>query len=175
MLQKLDDLNNFHKKKDPWGYSLNPDDLKRVEILLSEIPESKYMNVLDVGCGQGFVTSRLPGENIYGIDISTEAIKHANNRNIEQVNFIQGSIFDLNKMFKKKFDLIIITGVLYPQYIGDSSSLIYKIIDKLLSDGGFLITVHIDEWYSCQFPYLKLKQFYYPYRDYNHKLEIYGK
>lgn len=175
MIQKLDDLNNFHKKKDPWDYQSNPEDLNRLEVLLSEIPDRKYVNVLDIGCGQGFVTSRLPGENIYGVDISEEAIKQAIKASSEKLNFVQSSIFDLNKNFQNKFDLIVITGVLYPQYIGNSSSLIYIIIDKILKENGYLITVHIDEWYSCQFPYLKLKQFYYPYRDYNHKLEIYGK
>lgn len=175
MIQDINDLNNFHKKEDPWNYNLNSDDSNRLEILLSEIPQRKYLNVLDIGCGQGFITSKLPGENIYGVDISEEAIKHAIKTNPKNINFIQSSIYNLNKVFSKQFDLIIITGVLYPQYIGNSSSLIYKIIDKLLIENGYLISVHIDEWYSCQFPYLKLKEFYYPYRQYNHKFEIYGK
>jgi len=175
MIQDLGELNEFHKTNDPWGYFSNPDDLNRAEILLSEIPDIQYNNVLDIGCGQGFITSKLQGNNIYGVDISEEAIKQAKKRNEDKINFVQGSIFDLNKIFSIKFDLVVITGVLYPQYIGHSSALIYKIIDDLLIKGGFLITVHIDEWYSCSFPYLKIKQFYYPYREYNHKLEIYGK
>ena len=76
-------------------------------------------------------------------------------------------------MLDKKFDLIVITGVLYSQYIGKSSSLIYKIIDSLLVPKGILVSVHINDWYNCQFPYLKLKQRFYNYRNYNHKLEIY--
>ena len=175
MIQDINDLNNFHKTEDPWDYNSNPEDSNRLEILLSEIPKKKYSNVLDIGCGQGFVTSKLPGENVWGVDISDEAIKNAMKNNSKNIRFIQSSIYNLNNDFSEKFDLIIITGVLYPQYIGASSSLIYLIVDKLLSENGYLISVHIDEWYSSQFPYLKLKQFYYPYRNYTHKLEIYHK
>ena len=37
MIQKITELNNFHKEEDPWGYSLNADDKKRLEILLKQI------------------------------------------------------------------------------------------------------------------------------------------
>jgi 2-polyprenyl-3-methyl-5-hydroxy-6-metoxy-1,4-benzoquinol methylase len=176
MIQELNELNEFHKNKDPWGYKNNPDDKKRLEILLSEIPNKEYKNVLDIGCGQGFITSNLPGENIIGVDISEAAITNANSNNTKaHITFKNGSIFEINKLISKKFDLIIITGVLYPQYIGKASSLIYKIIDELLEHNGIFISVHINEWYTCQFPFLKLKEHYYSYRNYNHKLEIYGK
>lgn len=175
MIQKLDDLNSFHKKKDPWNYNSNPEDKKRLNILLSEIPERNYDNVLDIGCGQGFITKHLPGEKITGVDISHEAIDFAQNHSNDRINFIEGSIFDLNKILDSKYDLIVITGVLYPQYIGSSSSLIYLIINELLEKDGILISVHIEEWYKCQFPFLKLNEMIYSYREYFHKLEIYIK
>ena len=68
-----------------------------------------------------------------------------------------------------------ITGVLYPQYIGESKSLVYRIIDDLLAPDGILISVHINEWYSARFPYLRLKESYYSYREYTHLLETYVK
>tara|TARA_R110000751_G_scaffold105046_4_gene200866 strand:+ start:87351 stop:87881 length:531 start_codon:yes stop_codon:yes gene_type:complete len=176
MIQNINELNKFHKNLDPWGYKDNPDDQKRVDILLSEIPKKDYYNVLDIGCGQGFVTKFLPGEKIIGVDISKNAINNANKLNDKKnLAFEVCSIFELQKKFDKKFDLIIITGVLYPQYIGESSSLIYKIINDLLNDNGLLVSVHINEWYNCQFPFLKLKEIHYSYRNYNHKLEIYAK
>jgi 2-polyprenyl-3-methyl-5-hydroxy-6-metoxy-1,4-benzoquinol methylase len=143
--------------------------------LLSEIPEKEYFNVLDIGCGQGFITKELPGVNIYGVDISQKAIDYANKISTERLQFKQGSIFEIDKIFNIKFDLIIVTGVLYPQYIGNSSRLIYLLIDKILNEKGILISVHINEWYQSQFPYLKAKQFYYDYRQYTHNIEIYLK
>lgn len=175
MIQEKEELDFFYEQNDPWEYEKNSEDLKRKEILLSEIYENQYENVLDIGCGQGFVTNDLPGKNIYGIDISDQAIEYAKHVCEKKIIFKQGSIYEVDKLFNIQFDLIIITGVLYPQYIGDSSSLIYLLIDKILKKGGILVSVHIDNWYKAQFPYLKLKQIYYDYRQYTHNLEIYSK
>jgi trans-aconitate methyltransferase len=175
MLQPIDDLEEWHKKDDPWGYENNPEDIKRRDILLSEIPERSYKNVLDIGCGQGFVTKRLPGDRIIGVDVSQEAIKKAQVFENERIKFIQGSLFQLNKIFTGKFDLIIITGVLYPQYVGNSLTLVYRIFDKLLEASGILVSVHINDWYKARFPYLLLDVFSYDYREYIHRLEVYVK
>ncbi len=175
MIQKKEELDKWHDKEDPWRYNENKDDAIRKDILLQEIPSRNYKNVLDIGCGQGFITKDLPGEKVYGVDISQRAIEFANKMQNENLIFKQGSIFEIDKLFTIKFDLIIITGVLYPQYIGKSSSLIYLLLDKILKKNGVLISVHINEWYNSQFPYLKVKHTYYDYRDYIHNLEIYTK
>ena len=174
MLQKIDDLEKWNNTEDPWGYNKNSHDSLRKVFLLDNIPKREYENVLDIGCGQGFITNDLPGKNIYGVDISKTAIKYACKNN-NKVDYSVGSIFEINKLFKIQFDLIIITGVLYPQYIGKSSSLVYLLIDKILSQNGILISAHINEWYSSQFPYLKINQLYYDYREFTHNLEIYSK
>jgi 2-polyprenyl-3-methyl-5-hydroxy-6-metoxy-1,4-benzoquinol methylase len=174
MLQKIDDLEQWNDNEDPWGYNNNfHDDLRKIT-LLDQIPKRDYENVLDIGCGQGFITNNLPGKNVYGVDISETAIKFARKSNTK-VDYSVGSIFEIDKLVEIKFDLIIITGVLYPQYIGNSSSLIYLLIDKILRPNGILISVHINEWYSSQFPYLKINQLYYDYREFTHNLEIYSK
>lgn len=175
MIQKKEELEQWYNNEDPWGYNDNKDDITRKEILLSEIPKIKFKNVLDIGCGQGFITKDLPGETVYGVDISESAINLANKISNNSLIFRQGSVFEIDKLFDIKFDLIIITGVLYSQYIGKSSNLIYLLIDKILNENGVLISVHINEWYQVQFPYLRTKQFYYDYRQYTHNLEIYSK
>lgn len=174
MLQKIEDLEQWYKTEDPWGYNNNSHDTFRKEILFNEIPKIEYENVLDIGCGQGFITKDLLGKNLYGVDISESAIKYAK-ENCPGVNFQLGSIFEIDKLFDFQFDLIIITGVLYPQYIGNSCSLIYLLIDKILKKNGILVSVHINEWYSAQFPYFKINQLFYDYREYIHNLEIYTK
>jgi len=175
MLQPIKDLEDWHKEDDPWGYEDNPEDIKRRDILLSEIPNKSYKNVLDIGCGQGFITKHLPGPSIIGVDISHEAIKKAKKIESDRIKFVQSSLFELNKIFAGKFDLIIITGVLYPQYVANSLNLAYKIIDKLLEDSGILVSVHINSWYKARFPYLLLDVFSYDYREYMHRLEVYVK
>ncbi len=175
MLQPIDDLEKWHSSNDPWGYETNPEDIKRKDILLSELPQKKYNNVLDIGCGHGFVTRDLPGRRVLGVDISHEAIRKAKAYETERIKFLQSSLFELNSKLSETFDLVVITGVLYPQYIGNAQTLVYVIIDKLLADSGILVCVHIDEWYKARFPYLLLSDYYYDYREYTHRLEVYIK
>lgn len=175
MIQPTADLETWHKNEDPWGYENHPDDLKRKNILISEIPKRNFDKVLDIGCGQGFITRYLPGAAIVGIDISCAAVQHAKKYESERLSFRQGSLFDLAKEQDGGYDLIVITGVLYPQYIGNSLSLVYRIIDRILVTDGVLACVHIDAWYKARFPYPLLKTLAYDYREYVHRLEIYGK
>nr|WP_162988762.1 class I SAM-dependent methyltransferase [Pedobacter schmidteae] len=175
-IQSIEELNEWHSVDDPWDYHSNPEDRKRKEILLTEIPALAYKNVLDIGCGQGFITTALPGEKVTGIDISAEAIKRAQTHQRPGLQFQQGDIFKLSELAaEEKHDLIIITGVLYPQYIGYSNNLIYHIIDQILKEKGILITVHIDEWYHSRFPYLMVAEYAYQYQAYCHRLEVYSK
>ncbi|WP_316773187.1 class I SAM-dependent methyltransferase [Pedobacter frigiditerrae] len=176
MIQSKVEIENWYEKNnDPWAYDTSHDDLRRKEILLREIPKGNYENVLDIGCGNGFITKNLPGKIIIGMDISENVIKAANKLNQNKsIKYLQKNIFDLYN-HNEKYDMIIITGVLYPQYIGNSSNLIHLIIDKILQDTGILITVHINEWYQSRFPFNFLKEVIYPYQNYLHKLEVYQK
>jgi len=176
MLQTLDNLNEWNSNFDPWGYETNAEDKKRKDILLSEIPIIDYQNVLDIGCGHGFISRDLPGKKITGVDISPQAISYAQKNNIKpNIEYIESSIYTLDILKPRSFDLIIITGVLYTQYIGNSEFLIYEIINKLLDPKGILISVHIEDWYKAKFPFLLINEYYYNYREYTHKIEIYCK
>jgi len=178
ILQPIDELEKWWESPDPWGYENNPDDLNRRAMLLSVLPKKHYQKVLDIGCGNGFVTTRLPGKEIIGVDISANAIRHAKDRSKDfaHIQYLQHSIFDLPELgWSDSFDLIVITGVLYPQYIGKSEKLAYMIFDDLLKKNGHLVSCHIEEWYHSRFPYITLEREYYPYREYVHILEAYEK
>ena len=101
-IQPIIDLEKWHKKKDPWGYEKSSEDRKRKNILISEIPSRKYKRVLDIGCGQGFITKDLPGENIIGVDISRQAILHAKKINKKGMKFVEGSLYEFDVLFKGK-------------------------------------------------------------------------
>ncbi len=175
-LQPLCELEKWWEKSDPWNYESNPEDLNRRAMLLSVLPSLRYKRILDIGCGNGFVTTRLPGEKIVGIDISANAIRHAKNASPCHIQYYSCSLFDLPFVpWKSLFDLIVVTGVLYPQYIGKSQQLVFAIIDDFLAPGGDLVSCHIEEWYAARFPYITLNREYYPYREYIHILEVYKK
>lgn len=168
-------LDALYEDEDPWGYESNEHDRRRKSFLLSEIPSREYDSTLDVGCGHGFITRELPGGRVIGVDLSHNAIQQAQRVKSDRHTFIQGSLFDLRKLLNEKFDLITICGVLYPQYIGKAHTFVYHTIDELLAEGGVLISVHNSEWYSARFPYLRLKEIFYEYREYMHMLEVYVK
>ncbi|HEX7017307.1 MAG TPA: class I SAM-dependent methyltransferase [Patescibacteria group bacterium] len=179
MIQSPTELDHWYRQEDPWQYETTFDDLKRKNILLSELPTSKYGRVLDIGCGHGYVTRDLPGKKVVGVDVSEKAIaqaqRYARSHRLKHHHYQTANLFKLTSTFQQPFDLIIITGVLYPQYIGQAHSLVYHVIDQLLEKSGILVSVHVDAWYKARFPYLLLKDHYYKYREYNHRLEVYVK
>lgn len=178
-LQPLQELEQWYDKYDPWDYETDFEDQKRKDILLAELPQKDYQNVLDIGAGHGFVTRDLPGKNIIGLDISKKAVEYGNadakKMNKKHLKYVVGDLFNIDKVVTTQFDLILITGVLYPQYIGKSNTLVYHKIDQILAQDGILVTVHIDDWYTSRFPYLQLQDYYYSYRNFTHKLEVYTK
>ncbi len=178
MIQSQEELEEWYQKDDPWEYEDSFDDIKRRDILLAELPKRNYKNVLDIGCGHGFVTRELPGKKITGLDMSERAVAHANKeaKKNKNLSYVAGDLFKVHELFpEQKFDLIIITGVLYPQYIGNSKILVYHLIDQILEKGGILMSVHISDWYVSHFPYLQLEKLIYDYRSYTHIMEIYQK
>lgn len=179
-IQTAQDLDIFYSVKDPWGYSSNPDDIIRREYLLTTLPKVSYDRVLDIGCGNGFLTYHLPGEFILGCDLSAKAIAWAQQQTIsipnKKIRFMEASIFDLlDKPQLGTFDLVVLTGVLYSQYIGKSTALIHEVIDNLLKTSGILVSCHIAEWHFCTFPYPLIDKIVYPYRQYTRQLEVYKK
>lgn len=179
-IQHSDELNAFYEDADPWGYRQHPDDERRRLELLSVLPRRDYGRTLDIGCGNGFITFSLPGVEVVGIDISGKAIDWARSSaqgeaQPERFRFECRSLFESETRALGRFDLIVITGVLYEQYIGRGVSVVRCLIDDLLVDGGALVSCHIREWCSSRFPYTLLDTALYPYRDYTHQLEVFRK
>ncbi len=174
-IQSSQELDAFYSTPDPWGYYNNPHDTIRKARILAALPRLDYQNALDIGCGNGFITNDLPAKGVIGLEFSEKAVTWAKEHAAPQVEYRQGSIFDLPDLDLPPMDLIVITGVLYPQYIGKSLRLVYVLIDRVLKPGGILLCSHIYEWYQARFPYLTLSREYFAYRDYSQVLEVYIK
>ncbi|MBK6685373.1 MAG: methyltransferase domain-containing protein [Deltaproteobacteria bacterium] len=177
-VQSRAELDQFWQREDPWGYQAHPHDRIRVGELLAALPRRPYGHTVDLGCGDGFVTFELPGERVTGIDLSKEAIGWAEKRaatrvDRERFHFKAASIFDVPQLGLPPADLIVITGVLYPQYIGGAFAAIDAGLSALLAPGGILVSVHISDWYRSSFSLSRLVMHRYPYREYEHLLEVY--
>lgn len=175
MIQSKDELDDWYSEADPWGYYNNPHDAMRKARILSAIPQLEYENVLDIGCGNGFLTNDLPGKQITGLEISEKAVQWAKEHAAPNVRYLCGSLFDIPDLNLPPMDLVVITGVLYPQYIGESHRLVYILIDRILKPGGILLCSHIYEWYKLRFPYLTVSREYFAYREFTQVLEVYCK
>src|SRR5512140_518331 len=173
MIQSKDELEKWYSGSDPWGYFDNPQDAARKARILAAIPRLEYENTLDIGCGNGFLTNDLPGKSVLGLDISENVVAWANQHAPAHVKYRAASLFDLPDLDLPAIDLIVITGVLYPQYIGSARRLVPVLIDQILKPGGLLVTSHIYAWLKMRFPYLTISREYFPYREYSQVLEVY--
>jgi SAM-dependent methyltransferase len=179
-VQPVAALDEIYAVEDPWNYNETPDDSARTVRLLTALPNRRYHRVLDVGCGNAFVTLRLPGSEVLGLDISARAIEWARRRAAERpdsnrFSFEVCSIFDLDPFRLGRFDLVVLSGVLYPQYIGGGFSFIRIVVDNVLRSGGILASAHIDDWCLWRFPYTLFYADLSPYRQYVQRLELFEK
>lgn len=111
------------------------DEIRRCRKTIELIPVD-VMSVLDIGCGNGFITNRINKPFVLGLDFSRNSLKKV------KTNSIQGSIEAL-PIKRKTFDLIILTEVL--EHLDDE---VYKkaIAEiRRLSSPYLIITVPFDE------------------------------
>jgi SAM-dependent methyltransferase len=72
MIQSKEDLERWYSQSDRWGYFHEPDDSIRLKNILRIL--DYYDKAIDIGCGEGFITRHLPAKEIYGVDISDNAM-----------------------------------------------------------------------------------------------------
>ena len=63
------------------------------ENIYNYLKDKEYKNLLDIGCGTGYLINMLAQEyeaEFTGLDLSPEMIKQANNKNIKNAKFVEG-------------------------------------------------------------------------------------
>ena len=161
---------------DPYGYDANPSDAFRRKKLLAALPQYDYKRVLDFGCGNAFMTQILPGEKVIGIDPDAQSIDTARKRGLgERFEFFISSIYDIYPSRFGKFDLIVITGVLYIHFVGRGFSVITQVIDNILNNNGVLAVCNLSHHKTMSFSYMPVLTDIYHYRTCMHRLDIYQK
>ena len=102
-MQTKEELEHWYAVPDPWLYKQTPDDEERKNLILDFLP-LKYRRALDIGCGEGFITTDLPAIDIHGIEVSDNAARRLP-WNVKRVHEPEGA-----------YDLVMTTGTLYQQY-----------------------------------------------------------
>ncbi|GAA0729777.1 class I SAM-dependent methyltransferase [Aquimarina litoralis] len=120
-VKKLPDL-----QKHEWQYRK-----RSTERFLKYIKNKKRpLNVLDIGCGNGWFTNKIANvleENyVIGIDINSIELAQAYRIfNKENLQFVYGDIFTIESIFDKKFDCITLNGCI--QYFAQVDKLLNRI------------------------------------------------
>jgi SAM-dependent methyltransferase len=164
---------------DPYGYTDNPHDLNRKNMFLSYLPKMEYERVLDIGVGTGFITRDLPFKEFVGLDTSETAISHLNNYfeasgKTQTHKGVSMSLFDKKIESLGDFDLIILTGILYPHYLGENRVVVNQTLAKISRPNCIVISVHISDWspYTLDESFVEIDRWFYPYRTYTHELTV---
>lgn len=119
---------------------INPLELKRLIAILQmidKIPLKRNMQILDLGCGRGWLASVLSllGKTT-AIDLSSEAINAAKRRWCF-VDFRVGDFFEILKE-RNQYDLIVSQEVI--EHVEDQLSFINLVADTLKLGGYFICT-----------------------------------
>lgn len=154
MVQSKEDLERWYSQSDRWGYFHEPDDSIRLKNILRIL--DYYDKAIDIGCGEGFITRHLPAREIFGVDISENAMSRLP-ENVTPIKEPNG-----------KYDLVISTGTLYQQY---NHKQIYDWI--IASAKNHILIAGIKDWLMDYDFGMQLKTLEFKYREYTQKITLY--
>jgi len=120
--------------------------------------------VLDVGCGDGLITSILIKNNrckVVGIDSHPLAIKLAKEKNGKSAEFFTCSVYDID--FINKFDSVVMVDVF--EHVALPESAISRVHKSLKANGNLIISIPLTNGV--------IKKSKYHYKDYE-KDEVYS-
>jgi len=104
---------------------------------------STKQNILEIGCGNGrdskYFSSK--GHHVTGLDKSAEAIELCKNlySSDEPIKFFYGTITDIAKINKKKFDLIYSRFVIHAMSLNEELEMLKTSYQLLKKNGQFFI------------------------------------
>ncbi|MGN7612355.1 class I SAM-dependent DNA methyltransferase [Magnetococcales bacterium HHB-1] len=122
-----------------WWYTYRS---QLMDDFLTEMHPQRFTSALDVGCGTGgnFAFLRHHADRLTGFDLSDDALKLARQKDAD-VQLVKGNVNEITQAFPdQQFDLIMLSSVLYHQWIQSEQAVLTQLYDKLMP-GGVLILV----------------------------------
>ncbi len=113
------------------------------DLLFSSIqnafPERRNLNILDAGCGTGFVLGCLNKYGVsFGVDISEVALRYCRERGLSRI--AKASVSSL-PFGDSSFDLVVSNDVLYHKAVEDDNQAIDEIYRVLRKEGVLIINL----------------------------------
>lgn len=137
--------------------------------------EATVERVLDIGCGNGLRAGRINAKEVWGVEASLLAINRARGAFPEKT-FLMWSLTEHAFEFMGKFDLVLITDILYRPYIEGHEDTVMSNITTLMRPKGFLLMSHINGMlYMPIDGFRLLKEYEYPHGEHIQKFQLYRK
>lgn len=158
-MQSKQELEDWYAEPDRWGYFSNPEDAKRLEHIIYMLGWGKriYTRAIDIGCGEGFITQHLPAAEVHGLDLSNNALTRLP-ANVKPVSAPEG-----------KYDLVISTGTLYPQYDHEGLA---NLIKSCAAE--YILIAGISDWLIEKDFGRQVQMSIFPYREFSQKMTLYA-
>jgi len=103
--------------------------------VINKLIKNKHLTILDIGCGTGFITSRLNFDHVNALDMNKWALQRAIIHTSDRVNFIQGDAENL-PVASNMFDLVVSTEML--EHLVQPESALDEIY-RIMKPGGLFI------------------------------------
>lgn len=147
---------------DSWNKpSPNFDELKRWEVIeyfIKRINLHKDSNILDLGCGRGWLSNLLSSYGIVvGIEPVVNVLKYAKHL-FPHINFVAGKASSLLNNYTKKFDLIVSSEVIEHIPDDEKEAFVNEIRMLLKIDGYSIISTPRKDAQKDWLKYSNLKQ-----------------
>ncbi len=140
LVGKFDEMYRFSKGI-PWDQDKRCNDWYAEVGLLMLADAGPYQSILEMGCGLGYITTKLkhrvltPGGTIHGFDVSAEAVRKAS----EMQQGIEFWVDDLRRPEfrpRQQYDLVVVRDVFW--YVFGSMATVVANISKSVKPGGKL-------------------------------------
>lgn len=150
-MQPFSEIEEHYTKEDPWNYRTSREDQKRKFYILHMLHLfGPYKRALDLGCGEGWITADIPAEEIYGYDLSNQAVSRFPDT-VKRCVAPEGS-----------YDLIMGTGIMYAHY---NWPFFLEVIKR--HAGRYILLSNIKDWEVAQIdqvPGFRLLEMEFPYK-----------
>lgn len=133
----------YARDPDPWRFRTSGYERAKYSATLDALPRPRYASALEVGCSIGVLTRALAPrcERLLALDVAEAALAQARERCADQphIRFERGQV--PRDWPAGRFDLILLSEVVYYLDAGDVSRLAARIRDGL-APGGDVVLVH---------------------------------
>lgn len=139
-----DDFAGYYATEaDPWGFATSPYEKAKYAATLAALPKEHYRSGLEIGCSIGILTGHLAErcDEMLGLDVVPSALESARRNCAGTTNARFALATVPGEWPEGRFDLMVLSEVLYFLDRGDLARLVARVEGALEPDGD-VVLVH---------------------------------